>query len=82
MDKVIMDVQVKMENQLISSSSPLRVLGGVHTKFIAQVAFGLRFRRSTYAWKVNEIIFPMDPDSDFDVLHMHGKLTRSPYQWI
>ena len=60
MDKVIMDVQVKMEVRLKSSLSSLRALGEVHTKFVAQVAFGLRFQRSTYVWKANETTFPMD----------------------
>ena len=48
-----------------SSSTPtsiqIRNSGAAHTKTVTQVAYVLRFGRSTYAWKAKEISFPMDP---------------------
>lgn len=41
MNKVIMGVQIKMDVKLISSLSPPRAPGAIHTKFIAQIAFEL-----------------------------------------
>ena len=35
-----------------SSSSPSRVSGPVCLKLVTQDAYGLRFRRSTYGWKI------------------------------
>ena len=47
-----------------TSSTPtsiqIRNSGAAHTKTVTQVAYVLRFGRSTYAWKAKEIIFPMD----------------------
>ena len=54
-------VQVKVEVQYISSQSPIRNPGAGRTKNVAQVAYGLRFGRSTYGWKAKKITFPMPP---------------------
>ena len=47
-----------------SSSTPtsiqIRNSGAAHTKTVTQVAYVLRFGRSTYVWKAKEISFPMD----------------------
>ncbi|WVZ58319.1 hypothetical protein U9M48_008600 [Paspalum notatum var. saurae] len=53
------DVQVKLEAQSKSSSSLPRPAGPFDTKTETQDAYGLRFRRSTYAWKDKNISFPM-----------------------
>lgn len=49
-----------MEVQFISSSNPPHHLGAGRTKIVAQASLGLHFRRSTYVWKANESIFPME----------------------
>ena len=54
-------VQVKLEAQSKSSSSMPRPAGPFDAKTGAQDAYGLRFRRTTYAWKANFITFPMAP---------------------
>ena len=56
MHKVVIGVQPRW----ISSSSPSRAPGPVHTKIIAYIVFGLWFQRSTYVWKANEITFTMN----------------------
>jgi hypothetical protein len=56
MDKAVISIQFKMEAELISSSSPPRTPGAVHTKIIAWIAFEFSFRRSTYLWKANDHI--------------------------
>ena len=43
------------------TSIQIRNLGAAHTKTVAQVAYVVRFGRSTYVWKAKEISFPMDP---------------------
>jgi hypothetical protein len=56
------DVHEKVANQSNSelpSSSPTRSLGPVHIQIDVQIAYGLRFGRSTYARKAKEITFPM-----------------------
>ena len=42
------------------TSIQIRNSGAAHTKTVAQVAYALRFGRTTYAWKAKEISFPMD----------------------
>jgi hypothetical protein len=54
-------VRVKLEAQPKSSSSLPRPAGPFDAKTGAQDVYGLRFRRTTYAWKANFIIFPMAP---------------------
>jgi hypothetical protein len=44
-----------MEAPYNSSSSPTRGPGAVFGKMDAQATNGVRFRRSTYGWKVNFI---------------------------
>ena len=53
-------VQVKLEAQSKSGSVPSRIPGPVRTKTDAQDAYGVRWRRSLYAWKAKKITFPMD----------------------
>lgn len=74
----------KVEAQRNSSSSPPRSPGAACTKFIAQVAYGLGFRLSTYAWKAKEISFPMalvPPQNSFRVIrNRRNKSTSRIYQ--
>ena len=54
-------VQVKLEAQSKSSSSLFRPAGPFDAKIGAQDAYGLRFGRTTYAWKANLVTFPVAP---------------------
>jgi hypothetical protein len=57
------DVHVKVANQSnweLLSSSPTRSPGPPHIKIDVQIAYDLRFGRSTYAQKDKEIKFPME----------------------
>jgi hypothetical protein len=56
------DVHEKVANQSNSelpSLSPTRSPGPPHIQIDVQIAYDLRFRRSTYAQKDKEIAFPM-----------------------
>jgi hypothetical protein len=56
------DVHEKVANQSNSellSSSPTRSPGPSHIQIDVQIAYDLRFGRSTYEWKAKEITFPM-----------------------
>jgi hypothetical protein len=60
------DVHEKVVNQSNSelpSSSPTRSSGPPHIQIDVQIAYDLRFGRSTYARKAKEIAFPMAPVS-------------------
>jgi hypothetical protein len=60
------DVHKKVANQSNSelpSSSPTRSPGPPRIQINVQIAYGLRFGRSTYARKAKEINFPMEPVS-------------------
>jgi hypothetical protein len=60
------DVHKKVANQSNSelpSSSPTRSPGPPRIQIDIQIAYNLRFGRSTYARKVTEIKFPMAPVS-------------------
>jgi hypothetical protein len=60
------DVHEKVANQSNSelpSSSPTRSPGPPHIQIDVQIAYDLRFGRSTYAQKTKEIYFPMTPVS-------------------
>jgi hypothetical protein len=46
-------------NSKLPSSSPTRSPGPSHIKIDIQIAYDLRFGRSTYAQKAKEINFPM-----------------------
>jgi hypothetical protein len=57
------DVHEKVANQSnseLSSSSPTRSPGPPHIQIDFQIAYDLRFGRSTYAQKSKEITFPME----------------------
>jgi hypothetical protein len=57
------DVHEKVVNQSnleLPSSSPTRSSGPPHIQIDVQIAYDLRFRRSTYARKDKEIAFPME----------------------
>jgi hypothetical protein len=57
------DVHEKVGNQSNSelpSSSPTRTPGAPHIQIDVQIAYDLRFGRSTYARKAKEIAFPME----------------------
>jgi hypothetical protein len=56
------DVNEKVANQSnseLSSSSPTQNPGPPHIQIDVQIAYDLRFRCYTYAWKAREIKFPM-----------------------
>jgi hypothetical protein len=60
------DVHEKVANQSNSellSSSPTRSPGPPRIQIDVQIAYDLRFGRSTYARKAKEITFPMEPVS-------------------
>jgi hypothetical protein len=60
------DVHEKVANQSNSelpNLSPTRSPGLPHIQIDVQIAYYLRFGRSTYAWKAKEITFPMEPVS-------------------
>jgi hypothetical protein len=60
------DVHEKVANQSnleLPSSSPTWSSGPPHIKIDVQIAYDLRFGRSTYARKAKEITFPMTPVS-------------------
>ncbi|WVZ70565.1 hypothetical protein U9M48_019224 [Paspalum notatum var. saurae] len=67
------DVQVKLEAQSKSSSSLPRPAGPFDTKTETQDAYGLHFRRSTYAWKDKNISFPMPLVSGLFEFGVDGK---------
>jgi hypothetical protein len=57
------DVHEKVANQSNSelpSSSPTRSLGPPRIQIDVQIAYDLRFGRSTFAWKAKEINFSME----------------------
>jgi hypothetical protein len=57
------DVHEKVVNQSNSellSSSPTRSIGPPHIQIDVQIAYDLRFERSTYARKAKEIKFPVE----------------------
>ena len=58
-EKTSKGVQAELEAQPKSSSSLSRSPGAVRTKTDAQVAYGLRLGRSTYARKDKKTTFPM-----------------------
>jgi hypothetical protein len=58
------DMHEKVANQSnleLPSSSPTQSLGSPRIQIDVQIAYNLRFGRSTYAWKSKEIAFPMEP---------------------
>jgi hypothetical protein len=60
------DVHEKVANQSnweLLSSSPTQSLGPPHIQIDVQIAYNLRFGRSTYAQKAKDITFPMEPVS-------------------
>jgi hypothetical protein len=60
------DVHEKVVNQSnlkLSSSSPTRSTRSHHIQIDVQIAYDLRFGRSTYARKSKKINFPMTPVS-------------------
>jgi hypothetical protein len=60
------DVHEKVTNQSNSkllSSSPTQSSGSPHIQINVQIAYDLRFERSTYSRKDKEISFPMEPVS-------------------
>jgi hypothetical protein len=60
------NVHEKVANQStseLSSSSPTRSPGPPRIQINVQIAYDLRFRRSTYAQKDKEITFPIAPVS-------------------
>jgi hypothetical protein len=60
------DVHEKVANQSNSellSLSPTQSLGPPRIKINVQIAYDIRFGRSTYARKDKEITFPMEPVS-------------------
>jgi hypothetical protein len=71
------DVHKKAANQSNSellSLSPTRSPGPPRIQIDAQIAYDLRFGRSTYAWKDKEITFPMTPvkcPTKIEVVHNH-----------
>jgi hypothetical protein len=54
---------VNHSNSELLSSSPTRSTGPPHIQIDIQIAYDLRFGRSTYARKAKEITFPMAPVS-------------------
>jgi hypothetical protein len=75
------DVHKKVANQSnleLPSSSPTRSRGLPHIQNDVQIAYDLRFGRSTYAQKDKEITFLMEPVSyptKIRVIHNHQKST-------
>jgi hypothetical protein len=75
------DVHEKVANQSNSelpSSSPTRSPGPPCIQIDVQIAYNLRFGRSTYARKDKEITFPMEPvpcPSKIGVVHNHQNNT-------
>jgi hypothetical protein len=51
--------EANQSNSELPSSSPTRSLGPPHIQIDVQIAYDLRFGRSTYARKAKEIKFPM-----------------------
>jgi hypothetical protein len=76
------DVHEKVANQSNSelpSSSPTRSPGPPRIQIDVQIAYDLRFGRSTYARKAKEIPFPMDPvlcTNKIGVIHNHQNNTE------
>jgi hypothetical protein len=76
------DVHEKVANQSNSelpSSSPTRSPGPPRIQIDVQIAYDLRFGRSTYARKAKEITFPMEPIScptKIGVVHNHQNNTN------
>ena len=60
-------VQVKLEAQTKSTSSPFRSPGAICTKMFITVAYGLGFGRTLYGWKDNSktllVALVLDPNS-------------------
>jgi hypothetical protein len=52
---------VNQSNSELLSSNPTRSLGPPRIQINVQIAYDLRFQRSTYARKAKEITFPMAP---------------------
>jgi hypothetical protein len=75
------DVDEKVVNQSNSelpSSSPTRSPGPPRIQIDVQIAYDLRFGRSTYAQKAKEITFPIEPipcATNIGVIHNHQKST-------
>jgi hypothetical protein len=75
------DVHEKMANQSNSelpSSSPTRSPGPSRIQIDVQIAYDLRFVRSTYARKAKEITFPIAPVScitKIGVIRIHQNTT-------
>jgi hypothetical protein len=65
--------QAKLESQSKSSWNPIRIPGTVHTKFVAQITYQLRFGRSLYGWKDKRINFPMELVWYPNSFWVHGK---------
>jgi hypothetical protein len=60
------DMNEKVANQSnpeLSSLSPTRSSGSPRIQIDIQIAYNIRFRCSTYAYKAKEITFPMTPIS-------------------
>jgi hypothetical protein len=78
----IQNMYEKVANQSNSempSSSPTRSPGPPRIPIDVQIAYDLRFRRSTYARKAKDITFPMKLVSyppKIGVIHNHQKSTN------
>jgi hypothetical protein len=66
--KKVMEIQgdvlekvASQSNSELPSSSPTRSPGPPHIQIDVQIAYDLRFQRSTYARKAKEITFPVVP---------------------
>jgi hypothetical protein len=81
------DVHEKVANQSnleLLSSSPTRSPGPPYIQIDVQIAYDLRFGRSTYARKDNEINFPMAPVScitKIGVVRNHQNITNFQYHF-
>jgi hypothetical protein len=65
---------VNQSNSELPSSSPTRSPGPHRIQIDVQIAYDLRFGRSTYAQKSKEISYPMEPVScltKIGVIHNH-----------
>jgi hypothetical protein len=76
------DVHKKVANQSNSelpSSSPTQSSGPPRIQIDVWIAYDLCFGHSTYAWKANEINFPMEPIlclTKIGVIHNHQNNTN------
>jgi hypothetical protein len=69
---------VNQSNSELPSSSPTRSLGPPHIQINVQIAYDLRFGRSTYARKAKEKTFPMTLvlcPTKIRVVHNHQNTT-------